>query len=89
MLDITAGEREYLTEMRSLGVDAQGNDILVGLNVEESKIYLDYGNARVHGHHPDDDERDRYLELYEKHELVRRAIIVAEAESRNDTSLRQ
>ena len=89
MLDITAGEREYLTEMRSLSIDARGNEILVGLNVEDSKVYLDYANARLLDQHPDDDARDRYLELHEKHERVRLAVIVAEAEARNDTSLRQ
>jgi hypothetical protein len=75
--------------MRSLGADSRGNEILVGLDVEESKVYLEYANAQLLGQHPSEEESDRYLELHEKHERVRLAIICAEAEARNDTSFRQ
>src|SRR5476651_1177980 len=51
MLEISAETREYLTELRSLGTDAQGREVLVGLTFEESKAYIEHGNAQVFGKH--------------------------------------
>jgi hypothetical protein len=37
---ILDSERPYLLEMRSLATDAEGREVLVGLNFEETAFYL-------------------------------------------------
>ena len=88
MLEVSAETREYLTELRSLGTDAQGREVLVGLTFEESKAYIEHGNAQVFGKHVSRAENDRYLELHDKHEPARQAVIDAEVEALNNKSLR-
>jgi hypothetical protein len=82
MLNLTDGERAYFDEMRSLGVDSNGNQVLVGLTLEESLFYLAYsrGEAGVKSH----EDKSRYLELHEKHETTRLQIVFAEVELRDD-----
>jgi len=88
MLLITEVERQFLTDTRSLGIDAQGHEILVGLSFEESTAYIAHQNFERYGQHSNSQESDDYLNLYAKHEHTRVAVIVAELEARNDTSLR-
>lgn len=87
-LEITNSERAYLIEMRALGTDELGREVLVGLTVEESAIHLGYAHERVGGMHRSVEDGDRYLALHDKHERVRLAIIFAEVEARNDESRR-
>ena len=37
---ILDSERAYLLEMRSLATDAEGREVLVGLNFEETAFYM-------------------------------------------------
>jgi hypothetical protein len=88
MLEITDGERAFLTEMRGLGVDAKGSEILVGLTVEESREYIKYLNSRMIGAHPDSETSDRYLALNDKYEVARHAVLAPEIVARDDISAR-
>lgn len=89
MLNISKAEREYMNEMRMLTRDSQGNELLVGLTLEESQFYLRFAQARTRSMEPQGDEaRDRYLELNDKHEKARLSVIAAEAEARLNQSPR-
>lgn len=76
-MEFDAGERAYLNEMRMLSTDNGGNEIFVGLTVEESSEYYEYTRMRP-GTAGDSDATDRYLELNDKHELARHAVLAAE-----------
>jgi hypothetical protein len=80
----------YLIEMRSLATDKNGEQILIGLSVEETKEYFDYVEARVAGDAPADDliGGARYLALHEKHEAARFQILIAENELRTTNPTR-
>jgi len=82
MLNLTDVERAYFNDMRSLGVDSSGNEVLVGLTLEESLFYLAYsrGEAGAKSH----EDNSKYLELHEKHEATRLQIVFAEVELRDD-----
>jgi hypothetical protein len=86
-MEFDAGERAHLTEMRSLSTDNAGNEIFVGLTVQESQEY--YRFTRLH-HRSNGDSAatDRYLELNEKHERARLAVLGAEVDSRHDMTSR-
>jgi hypothetical protein len=45
VMEFDTGERAYLNEMRMLSTDNAGNEVVVGLTVEESKEY--YGYTRL------------------------------------------
>lgn len=81
------GERAYLHEMRMISTDNAGNEVFVGLTVAESAEYYTFTRLNQR---PDrgDEGRDRYLELHEKHERTRLAILAAEVSARHDTSPR-
>jgi len=86
-MEFDAGERAYLNEMRMLSTDSAGNEIFVGLTVEESKEYYMY--TRLHYNHRGNEESmDRYLALNDKHELARQAVLGAEVDAREDKSSR-
>ena len=70
-------DRFHLSKMRAITKDALGNEVLVGLSLEDTVFYVNYGRARLSGTH-NREERTRYLELNEKHERVRLAILGAE-----------
>lgn len=89
MLNISEAEREYMKEMRMLTTDSRGNELLVGLTLEESRFYLKFADARLSSVGMDSDEdRERYLALHEKHEKARLSVIAAEAEARLNSSPR-
>lgn len=74
----------YLHEMRAVAVDAHGNEHLIGLSVEETRWYIDHIASEGDGH-PRDPERveadmERYHELFDRHELARRQVLMAENE---------
>jgi hypothetical protein len=83
-MEFDAGKRAYLNEMRMLSTDSAGNEIFVGLTVEESREYSRYINDLRPGSAGDSEAADRYLELHEKHESARRAVLLAENEARHD-----
>lgn len=88
MLELTEGERAFLTEMRGISTDNQGREILVGLTLDESREYIKLMNARLGDLQVNFDAGERYIELNNKYELARLAIIGAEIAARGDTSQR-
>lgn len=85
----TDADRTYLTEMRSITTNSQGQEILVGLTPQETEFYMEYAKRRMDGtHRPDDRDRDRYLELHDKHECARLSVLAAESQLRNDNPQR-
>lgn len=87
MTRFTDDERAYLVEMRAISKDADGNEVLVGLNVSETAFYMDYARSFIK---PDRDRsnRDKYLMLHEKHQLARLQIIGAEHFVRMESPVR-
>ena len=72
--------------MRALTTDAKGQEVLVGLDVEESVSYLAYAERKGAGNATRTD-RDRYLALHDKHELMRLAVLGAEMQLRDGPSI--
>ncbi|RON88445.1 hypothetical protein [Pseudomonas fluorescens] len=83
-LDITDSDRNYMNEMRMLGKDQDGNEVMVGLTREETLRMLEH-NRRFLANDRDRSKEGRadYLKLHEKHERVRMQILSAENEARN------
>jgi hypothetical protein len=79
----TDADRAYLNEMHAITTDSKGNEVLIGLSLEETEFYLSYANSRMDGTEQRADQK-RYLELHEKHERARLAVLGAENELRND-----
>jgi hypothetical protein len=82
-MEFDTGERAYLNEMRMLSTDSAGNEIFVGLTVEESKEYYQFTRL----HHRDNGDMaatDRYLALNAKLEAARFAVLNAEIDARED-----
>ncbi len=75
--DLPAERQAHLKEMRAIGEDNEGNEVLVGLTVEETSFYLNYVQQRLVG---DDDPIDgeRYLKFHDKHEKARFSVLGAE-----------
>jgi len=80
MLELTDDHRAYLNEMRALSTDRDGNEVFVGLSVEESKRYLSYSLLDENGSRKRKtrDERSEYLALHDKHEAARFQVLGAE-----------
>ena len=80
-MPVQDNERDYFNEMRMIEKDDEGRDILRGLTYEETEWYLTY--SRDMGLHNRsikqmEADRDRYADLFEKHETARHAILAAE-----------
>ena len=89
MVEFTDGERAFLEEMRGLAKDGNGQEVLVGLTLEETDFYLNYTRRRAAGEREHDPaNRDRFFALHDKHDLVRRQVILAENEAQRDPSPR-
>lgn len=83
---------------RAWSTDAQGNRILVGLTPEETQWYLDFRRKdfrhRLSGNFfpwqsvkDMKEEKSRWLELNNKHELARRQVIGAEIALRDNPTI--
>lgn len=74
----------YLTEMRAVTTDENGEQVLVGLSASETAEYFAYSEGRLNGTITGGDHElgARYLELHDKHEPARIQVICAEAERR-------
>jgi hypothetical protein len=66
---------------RAWTTDAQGNRVLVGLNADETAEYLAYREDCLKNRE-DTRQRGRWIDLLDKHELARIAVISAENELR-------
>lgn len=75
--DLSTERQAHLKEMRAIDKDSEGNEVFVGLTVEETSFYLNYVQQRLAG---DDDPTDgeRYLKLHDKHEKARFSVLGAE-----------
>jgi hypothetical protein len=76
-------ERIYLTEMRAIATNSKGEEMLVGLTLEETEIYMKYANNLSHSNPPSNDKA-YYLELHDKHELARLSVLSGENQLRID-----
>ena len=88
MANMNAALRADLLEIRALTTDRDGNEVLVGLTLEETNFYLEYLSARREGKHTTREDGDRYVQLHEKHELQRLAVLGAEMQLRNEGPMR-
>lgn len=84
MLDLNDGERAYMQDMRMPSTDTNGNEVMVGLTLEETLRMLEHSRRFLTG------DRDRsesgqadYMSLQRKHEFARRQVLGAENELRN------
>jgi hypothetical protein len=88
-MPIKESSRPFMEEMRMLAMDSEGREVLVGLDHAETEWYLAYSDARSGGPHATKAvhdqtiDRQRYLELHDRHELLRRQFIMAEIEARD------
>lgn len=77
--------------MRAWTTDAHGNRVLVGLSEQETGEYLAYQRDRAErrrgGRAADSKARGRWLQLHEKHERARLAVIGAEVELRHKPTI--
>ena len=87
MLSISEEERSYLIEVRALAINSKRQEVFVGLTYEETIFYMRYSKS-AHIESTNSEEADKYLELNERHEAARMAVIFAEAELREDCSTR-
>lgn len=86
-MNFEEGERAYLDWMRMLSTDCQGNEIYVGLTVEESQEFYIFSRP-FHQFNGDSDAQERYLMLNEKIQRARFAVMGAEIVAREDKSPR-
>jgi hypothetical protein len=74
--------------MRCLTTNEHGQEVLVGLNVEETEFYVTYLRTRGSGRHTFTDQ-DPFLELREKHERAWHQVLHADNQLRIDNPPRQ
>ena len=79
-MKLQPGERAYLTEIKALSTDENGNERFVGLTPQESVWYQDYLQASFDG------TADRagvseakYLALHDRHEEMRRTVLAGDS----------
>lgn len=65
---LSDAEREYLRETKALDIDPRGREVLIGMTVAETAWYINQSH-RILGRHRTD--RQKYLELHQKHERAR------------------
>ena len=86
-MEFDAGERAFFTEMRSLSTDNAGNEIHVGLTVEESNELYVFTRPGF-SHRGSEETLGRSIELRDRHELARRSVLMAEMLAQDDKSPR-
>ncbi|MFA7668572.1 MAG: hypothetical protein WCX93_04415 [Burkholderiaceae bacterium] len=87
MLTLQPGARAYLTEIRALSTDEDGNVLFVGLTAKESVWYQEYLQASFAGTADRAVEsEEKYLALHDKHEEMRRTVLASESLMRSSIS---
>lgn len=72
MLKFQPGAREYLSKIQALSVNKDGQDVFVGMTLEESVWYQHYAEASFNGTVSRvDGSQEKYLALQDKHEAAR------------------
>jgi hypothetical protein len=83
IMEFSPAERSYFEDRRMLSTDSEGREVFRGLTLEESGEFWGFlrdGVMEI----AVPQERDRYLDLYVKHEKARLQIIMAEIEAEQD-----
>lgn len=70
-MDLSDGEREFLTAMQAVKIDADGVEVYVGLTAEESGEFLALTRVDEAPGKLDEAAAARLLELRRKHEAER------------------
>jgi hypothetical protein len=87
MFSFTDAERAFLTGMRGLTTDAQGQEVLVGLTLDETKFYMEY-TRKFEFITPkgvrETEDRGRYLKLHNKYDVARLEVIGTEVYLRKE-----
>jgi len=79
MLKFQPGAREYHAEIRALSVNNNGQEVFVGMTLDESVWYQSYAEASFNGTaNRTDGSQEKYLELQDRHEAARLKVIEAE-----------
>ena len=87
MVSFTESERIFFTEMRAITTNSQGQEVLVGLTLEETSFYISHSrqaSTEVHSYV----ENAKYLALVDKHEAARHGVLSAEIYLRNENPSR-
>lgn len=87
MADFTKEEYEHLMQMRAIAIDDVGRETLVGLTEAETLFYLSFSRI-LGGDNICSEQSAYYLELSERHERARLAVLGAEVELRALTPTR-
>jgi hypothetical protein len=69
--EFTHNERYWKKKFRALATDTQGNEVLVGLTLEETAFYMNCVRNFRDPHGGQEDSK-RYLELHNKHGEIAR-----------------
>ncbi|UUC49148.1 hypothetical protein NOX82_25190 [Pseudomonas citronellolis] len=78
MLDISDADRAYLNELRALSIDSLGNEIFVGLTLEESNRFAVLSKRGLMSGDRRFDDGEEYLTLHDKHEMARMRVLAEE-----------
>lgn len=78
MLDISDADRAYLKELRALSTDALGNEVFVGLTLEESIRFALLSKRGLMSGNRSFEDGEEYLTLQDKHEIARMRVLAAE-----------
>lgn len=84
MLVLTDMQRTYLIKIRALSEDHQGNEIFVGLTLEESMRFNFLSESLLGQEHRTQEDVDEYLSLVQKHEHARTQLLSAEFEAQQN-----
>ncbi|HEY3637899.1 MAG TPA: hypothetical protein VGK90_07070 [Rhizomicrobium sp.] len=76
-------ESEFLIAMRCFVTNASGERVLAGLSPSETEEYFSYVDLLATGLDQSAEQRDRWLQLYRRHEPARLALIAAESTNRS------
>lgn len=79
----TDADRAFLKEMCAITTNSLGQEILVGLTVEETEFYMKFSN-QTNSTNFSDKDKERYLELNQKHEFARLGVLAGENQLKND-----
>ena len=80
MLEMPEAQRAELQARSALAIDGRGQEVLLGMNAEESRFFV----ACMQQTPADAAERDRYAELKVRHEAARLKLASVDDESTGD-----
>ena len=72
---LSSAEMSYLKGVQALAHDSRGREVLIGLTFEETAWYINSSHRLLRRDHAD---RQRYLELHQKHEQARAKLLAAQ-----------